>query len=78
MKKYIVKLDNSYIKHTSKFGPFYGSIVTTDNKAEARLFSRERDAKELQLTILYRINKYIKDNSKFGHIKNISIEVMTL
>lgn len=72
MSKFIIKLDNDFIKHTSKFGPFYGSIIITSNKNEARLFSRKRDAIKLIQVLKWRIDTYDRDSTKLGHYKNIT------
>ena len=78
MKKYIVKIDDNFIKYTSKFGPFYGNIVTTQNEKEARLFSRERDAKTLVSTINYRLRTFEFDKEKFPNVKLVSYKEIIL
>lgn len=78
MKKFIVIIDNSYVKHTSRFRPFYGSIVTTNNKSEARLFTRERDAKTCASVVAYRINTYEHEKKKFPNFKKCFIETVII
>ena len=78
MKKYIVKIDDNFIKYTSKFGPFYGNIVITKEEKEARLFSREKDAKSLVSTINYRLRTFEFDKKKFPNVKEISYKEITL
>lgn len=41
---FIIKTQRGYIKRTSNFGTFHGSIVLTDDAAEAKRFSRKADA----------------------------------
>lgn len=78
MEKYIVVIDDNFIKHTSKFGPFYGSIITTANESEARLFTREVDAKKLVSVIRYRINTYTRDKKKFPNFKNCMVRTIKI
>ena len=55
--------DNQYIKYTSKFGPFYGSIVLTNKKEEAIRFSKEKDAVTRKDVYLWRIKSYTRDKN---------------
>jgi hypothetical protein len=41
---YVVKTQKGYIKRTSHFGAFHGSIVLTDDVNEAFRFTRKSDA----------------------------------
>lgn len=41
---YVVKTNKGYIKRTSQFGQFHGSIILTDDSREALRFTRIDDA----------------------------------
>lgn len=74
MSKFVVRVDDKYVKHTSRFGPFYGSMVLTDNEQEARLFTRETDARRLVGTIRMRLNSYEHERRKFPNVQSITYE----
>jgi len=63
---YIITDGKRYVKHTSKFGPFYGRIVLTLYRREAHLFTREGDAKERVVTLMYRTTRYPEDKRHAG------------
>lgn len=74
MTKFIVILSDSkgqlqkYIKYTCKFGPFHGRIVLTPNQQEARMFTREKDAKRVANVFNIRTVAYREDKERFGHL----------
>lgn len=41
---FVIKTSKGYVKRTSNFGLFHGSIVLTDSKDDAYRFTRKRDA----------------------------------
>lgn len=41
---FVIKTSKGYVKRTSNFGLFHGSIVLTDNKDDAYRFTRKADA----------------------------------
>lgn len=43
---YVVKTQKGYIKRTSHFGAFHGSIILTDDVNEAFRFTRRSDAEK--------------------------------
>lgn len=61
-----IRKDKKYIKRTSKFGAFHGSIVTTANRAEARIWTREKDARRAAHTYNWRTYTYPRDKEKHG------------
>lgn len=59
---YIIALGSGhYIKRTSSFGAYYGSIVITDNKADAFIFTRKSDAEKRAHCLFYRVENYAED-----------------
>ena len=51
---FLVKTNKGYIKRTSNFGMFHGSIILTDDSAEAYRFTRKHDAHQRGLTAMGR------------------------
>lgn len=66
--KFIVKVNHLYIKHTSEFGCFHGSIVLTDKKREAKMFTRRQDAKIRASTLKFRYTEFDHVRDKFKRI----------
>lgn len=62
---YIIRIgDRHYIKRTSDFGAFHGSVVITDDIEDARRFTRKADANRRQNCLIWRINTYETDAHK--------------
>ena len=72
MKKYIVRVNDYYIKHTSCFGCWYGEVVLTKNIKEAKLWTREIDARSRKNTLLYRYKTFDFERNKLKKIYHIN------
>ena len=73
---YIIKTNKGFIKRTSNFGPFYGSIVLTQDRTEALKFSRENDALIRADVAAWRTGTdgYEHDLKKFGGPLTATVE----
>ena len=66
---WVVKTQRGYIKHTSHFGLFHGSVVLTDCEAEAFRFTRKSDAERRAATLITRCARPgHRDNERFGEL----------
>lgn len=51
---YVIKTPKGYVKRTSNFGMFHGSIVLTEDVADAYRFTRKTDAERRGQTLMFR------------------------
>ncbi len=77
---FIVQIgDRHFVKRTARFGPFHGRVVCTDQKHEARVWTREKDARKAGRVVGYHRRQlqsmYERKPLPTG---NISIEVEPL
>ena len=55
---------DKYIKRTSRFGAFHGSVVLTEYTEEARVWAREADATYSASNVRYRAKTFTRDKKK--------------
>ena len=70
--KYIIKVNDYYIKYTSNFGHFHGSAVLTKNKREAKMWTREKDALYKLRIVRYRYRIFEHEKKRFNKMYGIS------
>jgi hypothetical protein len=51
---FLIKTQKGFVKRTSNFGAFHGSLVLTQDIAEAYRFTRKNDAQKRAYTAEYR------------------------
>lgn len=74
IEKYVIKVNNHYVKHTVNFGCFHGRIVLTKNIRESKMYTRKKDAiyKASIVTWRYRQLNYVKERfEKIYKIDNL-------